>query len=421
MTPPGSVPMSPRSSIARLRAFHRDPLKFFQAVNTELGHRARFRMGPWTFWLLNDPESVRWVLTRHGQYFRKGPGLESSNPLIGEGLLTQEGDDWTAQRRRLAPVFKPGNVDKMAPWIADAADQFVSSLPAGQAFDLEQAMLDLSLTMAVRTIFADDKTGADIIGQIGGEVRWLMSHFYHRSRSVWRFPYAIPGFNTRYHMHARRLKAAVHHFRPQTRPYAAVWPALSSQPDLARQELFTLVIAGYETTGHALAWTLYLLSRHPDLADAVAQESRQSGMPVASTHPITDRVVKEGLRLYPPVWLMSRRAVLGSDMEDLAIEPGHIVLISPWLMQRSEDWFSQPERFSPERWEQAEPAPYSYIPFGAGSRGCIGENLALEEAMIALSRIAGKLIFSSSGAPAAVFPGLTLSSKNGIWMTAARR
>lgn len=411
-----------RSSIRLpLRAFHRDPLSALSELVHEHGSRVQFRMGPWTFLLLNDPPSIRWVLTHHSRHFVKGPGLDGDNPLIGQGLLTREGRPWAEQRRRLAPVFKPRNVDHMSPFIAQVTDRFLTDLPIGR-IDAEEAMLRLSLSAALATILASDNLDTSLAGHMGVEVRWLMRHFYHRTRSIWRFPYHIPGFNRRYHAHARALTEHIAQIQQAPRPYDTLWPVLSQTPMQRLQELSTMVIAGYETTGHALAWTLYLLARHPDLQEAVYQESLQSIEASADTHPQTFGAIQESLRLYPPVWLLSRRVIDAGTFEDVSLEPGMLVLISPWVLHHSAVWFDQPDDFWPARFQQKPPLPYTFIPFGGGSRGCIGEHLALKEALTALPRLMRRLCFTAIGNDSGrVFPGLTLGSDGPLWLSVSLR
>ncbi|PSR21136.1 MAG: hypothetical protein C7B45_11960 [Sulfobacillus acidophilus] len=401
----------------QLRAFHRDPLAFFQSLVGTHGHRVRFRMGLWTFYLLNDPVSVHFVLSHHTRHFRKGPGLEDSNPLTGQGLLTQEGEGWVQQRRRLAPAFRRENVDAMIPWLDQVFDEFQSTLVPGQLIDLESTMLHLSLLMALRTVFGDSQVTLSDVHAIGDNVQWLMTHFYHRSRSIWRFPYSFPAFNRRYHAHARKLREAIHRLAPETRPYATVWPGLAADPIRRDHEMLTLVIAGYETTGHAMAWALDLLSRHPDIAEHVINESYQSQAPDPTTHPWTHSVVNETLRLYPSVWLLSRRPLASVTVDDIHFNPEDIILISPWLLHHAADWFDEPSTFRPQRWMgDWKPIPYTYIPFGAGPRVCIGQHLALKEMLLALSRFMARFDVAVSG-PRAVYPGLTLNARYPLWAT----
>lgn len=400
-----------------LQSFHRDPLGTFIGLVHTHGNCVRFRMGPWVFFLLNDPESIRDVLSRHAQHFTKGPGLDSSNPLIGRGLLTQEGEDWAAQRRRYAPIFKSRHVDLMHPWIGDEVDRFLDHPPTG-TLDAEKLMLQLSLACAMTSIFGIDAPVPEQIAAMGQDVQWLMAHFYHRSRSIWRFPYHLPGFNRRYHAHARSLTAHIERLGPADRPYPTVWPVASADPTEKLHELATLVIAGYETTGHALAWTLQLLAQHPATQDALYEESCQSLAPSRDTHPLTWGVLQEAMRLYPPVWLLSRRAAAPGSVDSFSWERGQIVLISPWILHHTEAWHPNPDAFWPDRFRDHPPAPFTYIPFGAGPRRCIGEHLAMTEALTALPRLLRRLrVTPAPGRTARVFPGLTLGADGPLWLT----
>lgn len=412
------IPGPTGGSLARLRAFHRDPLRFFQDLQAHYGPQVRFRMGPWTFFLLNDAESVGAVLSHHRPFFHKGPGLDAQNPLVGGGLLTSEEEAWVAQRRALAPVFRPDNVRGMIPHLQSTIDADLASWPIGQPFDVEERMLRLSLTMAVRTLFADDGPGADPIGEAGHHVEWLMEHFYRRSRSVWRFPYHIPGFNRRYHAHAARLTRFVTGLNPAERSYETVPSHLAEAAPLRLQQATTLIIAGYETTGHALAWAFHLLARHPQIEEAVLRESRST----SEHRPWTEAVIQESLRLYPPVWLLSRRTQQPLSLGDDQLPESSIVLISPWLLHRRPDLFEDPEAFRPERWftPAAVPSPYAFIPFGAGARRCIGELLARQEALQVITRVVARYRLTTTSDPG-IFPGLTLRARGPLWVTAHQR
>lgn len=404
-----------QTSWSLLRAFQRDPLALFVTLTQSYGTRVRFRMGPWTFYLLTDPDSVGEVLSHHGKGFLKGPGMDASNPLTGAGLLTQEGSPWIDQRRRMAGVFRQSNIALMIPELDAALSHLIAGpLRSGGQWDLEPLMLRLSLTMVMHTIFAEEIPDPSTLKSVGDDVEWLMRHFYHRSRSIWRFPYHLKPFNHGYHVREARLHRVIDRVNPCDRPYDTVWPHLAPHPQ-HYPEVLTLVIAGYETTGHAIAWALDLMSRHPDWEQAVYQESLNEASPHPSTHPITQAVLLEALRLYPPVWLLSRKPTETMELGRDHLEPGQIILISPWMTHRLADSFANPESFDPSRWLSAPPThPYAYIPFGAGPRRCIGEHLALQEALLAISRLTRAFTFHPYG-PRDVFPGMTLGARYPLW------
>lgn len=375
-------------------------------------------MGAWTFYLLNDSESAGFVLSHHAKGFRKGPGLAANNPLIGRGLLTAEGELWTQERQQLAPVFRPRNISAMRPWLESAVQEVLDPTLAKSPQDLEAAMLELSLYLVLKSVFATSDLSLASVRAMGEDVRWLMHYFYHRSRTVWRFPYVFP-FNRRYHRHAQHLIQRVEDITFDKRPFMTLHGHLPEDPETRRQALVTLLIAGYETTGHAMSWALYLAATHPPVEERLVAESLSETTPTPSTHPWTYAAILESLRLYPPVWLLSRTPTTAVTFSNVTFRPGDILLISPWLMHRSADHYPEPEAFRPERWlNWRPPAPYAFIPFGGGPRRCIGEDLALTEALIVVSRIVARYRLTALGAPRpSVFPGLTLQSQDGLWVT----
>lgn len=404
-------------NIARLRAFHRDPLGFFQNLERRYGPEVTFRMGPWRFFLLTDPFGVGQVLAHHRPFFHKGPGLDPKNPLIGRGLLTSEDEHWVAQRRNLAPVFSGANIRTMTPTLQAVVHRELDGWAIDEPFDLERRLLRLSLTLAIRTLFADDDANGEAMDAAGQAVEWLMAHFYRRSRSIWRFPYHVPGFNRRYHLKERILHRFINHLEPRPRPFETVWPHLSADPGERLQEAATLVIAGYETTGHAMAWALHQLAQHPKVEEAVRTEGENEKDRVW-----TEAVLKESLRLFPPVWLLSRRAVQAVSFSDLEIPADSLVLICPWLMHRNPEFFPNPDAFDPERWlNPPSLPPYAFIPFGAGPRRCIGEHLAFQEASLVVSEVVKRFQIQPRNAHPAVFPGLTFAAQDGLWVTVRPR
>ncbi|MCY0880188.1 MAG: cytochrome P450 [Firmicutes bacterium] len=392
-------------------------MALFQALVHDYGNRVRFPMGLWTFYLLNDPESAGFVLSHHAHGFRKGPGLTNDNPLIGRGLLTVEGAEWADARRRLSPVFRPRNVMAMRPGLEEALRRMLDLWAQDPPEDIEAAMMDLSLFLVLHNVFGASDLSLAAIRRLTEDVDWLMRFFYHRSRTIWRFPYAFP-FNRRYHRHAHRLIATVRAMTTESRPYVTVHGHLAADSLTRQHELLTLTIAGYETTGHAMAWALFLTATHPAVEAALLREARQQVFPTPQTHPWTYAVILESLRLYPPVWLLSRTPTRTVPFDEGTFRPGDILLISPWLMHRNAHVFPEPDAFRPERWlGSGPPPPYAFLPFGGGPRRCIGEDLALTEAVLVVSRVLAQFHLTALTPPnPPVFGGLTLRSRDGLRM-----
>ena len=198
-----------------------------------------------------------------------------------------------------------------------------------------------------------------------------------------------------------------------------------------RDEAMTIFLAGHETSANAMAWTWYLLSQHPEVEEKFHEEinrhlgGRAPRMGDVMELSLTGRIFSEALRLYPPLWAVGRRAIVECQIGSYTIPPGSVVIISSFVTQRDPRWFPEPLRFDPERWQPAarsERPRFSYFPFSAGSRSCLGEAFASTEGVLCLATIGQKWKFRlAAGAPIALQPQLTLRARNGIKMRVERR
>ncbi len=200
-----------------------------------------------------------------------------------------------------------------------------------------------------------------------------------------------------------------------------------------RDEVITLLLASHETTANALAWTWYLLARHPrDEArlhaevDAVLGTGRVPQAGDVAAFPFTRMVFAESMRLYPPAWLLARVAIENHEAQGYAVHAGSLVVMSPWVVHRNANYFPDPERFDPDRWRadghNGRPR-FAYFPFGGGSRGCMGEAFAWMEGVLLLAVIAQRWRFRliDESSPPDMHPALTLTPKTGIRVKVERR
>jgi cytochrome P450 len=198
-----------------------------------------------------------------------------------------------------------------------------------------------------------------------------------------------------------------------------------------RDEVLTLVLAGHETTGNSLAFTLMLLAQHPELQDAIAEDcvsalgSRRAGFEDLPQLASVTRAFEETLRLYPPGWLLGRTAIADDTVCGIPIPTGHTVNLVPYVMHRHPDYWEAPDRFDPDRFTRARSATrhkYAYVPFGAGQRVCIGQSFALTEATLVLARLLQRYRFTlHQGKLAEPEPYLTLRPKEGVWLCLSPR
>ena len=399
-----------------LLGMQRDPLAFLTRIAREHGDVARFRLGRQEIWLLSHPDHVRDVLVTHNRRFVKGRALDRAKLLLGEGLLTSGGDVHLRQRRLAQPAFHRQRIAAYADEMVRLAQRHRDEWRNGDTLDVARAMNRLTLAIAGRTLF-----GADVEGQadaIGSALTDAISLF-----EIARLPIPqrlldllvrLPIGGGRMFTRARaRLDAVVYRMIAERRAGGTDRGDLLSMLLLAtdvegdgsgmtdeqlRDEVLTIFLAGHETTANALAWSFHLLGRHPEVEAALHEEAdRVLGGRAATSDdlpalPWTRAVFAESMRLYPPAWVIGRRALEPHPAGGHVVPPDALILLSQWVVHRDPRWWPEPERFAPERWigdaaERARPK-LAYFPFGAGPRQCIGEQFAWTEGILVLATIA---------------------------------
>ncbi|HEY6843802.1 MAG TPA: cytochrome P450 [Thermoanaerobaculia bacterium] len=434
----GPFPPGPRSWVpgASLRAMQRDSLGFLTRVAREFGDVAHFTFGPQHLYLVNHPDLIRDVLVTKQRAFMKGRALQRTKLLLGEGLLTSEGEFHMRQRRLMQPAFHRDRIARYAEVMRTNAERVAESWRDGETIDVAREMARLTLSIVAQTLFgADVASEADEIGRALTELmevftvllnpftQWLMKLPTPKMRSTQR---AI-----------ERLDATVYRMIEQRRASGVDRGDLLSMLLLAqdegevmtdrqvRDEAMTLFLAGHETTANALSWTFYLLAQNPEIEVRDETSARL--------------VLAESMRLYPPAWIIGRLALEDVEIGGYTIPRGAIAIVSQWVMHRDPRYWTDPETFDPERFR--EPLPpgeagpgeagpgegqsrprFAYFPFGGGSRICIGEGFAWTEGVIVLQTLARKWRLSlAQSTPVVPKPVITLRPRGGIRMTAHAR
>ncbi|HEY0097642.1 MAG TPA: cytochrome P450 [Pyrinomonadaceae bacterium] len=441
-TPGGARPKRTGSPLFDLLAFRRDPLKFLTRLAREHGDIVPFRMGPQRVLLLNHPDLVRDALVTRADHFHKGRALQRAKRLLGEGLLTSEGEHHRRQRRLAQPAFHRKRVDSYGAVMVDyAARDSDARWHDGATLDLSHEMMRLTLAIVGKTLFdADVESDTDEIGSALTELLELFQMLLlPYSEYLERLP--LPA-NRRFTRARDKLDAVIYRIIDERRAGGADRGDLLSMLLLAqdeegagggmtdrqlRDEALTIFLAGHETTANALAWTWYLLSQNPEVEerlhaelDAVLDGGR---LPTVEDLPqlrYTEMVLAESMRLYPPAWVVGRLAVKEYAIDDYLAAEGTLVLISQYVLHRDPRFFPDPLRFDPERWtteaKEARP-PYAYFPFGGGARRCIGEGFAWMEGTLIIATIARRWRMRLVPGHAVVpHPRMTLRAKHGIRM-----
>lgn len=401
-----------------------DRLAFLRTLRRRYGHTVAFRVGATPFVFVNRPDDVRHVLDEGNRRYAKGVGLRQARTALGDGMLTTDAETAAEHRRLFAPLFHRASVDALAPAIHDVASQQLARWDAAaaraQPVELMTSMAELTMHVALRVLFGFE-------GAL--DTQRLASLFARMEKRALR------------HMlldllldHARPRRERVRDrddieraMAPLLRGDGPLQRAVRSLPDEAAiDELVTMLFASHETTATALTWTLILLTTHGDACDTVRAELRNvlAGQPCSAPsiprlHHLT-RAIQESLRLYPPVWLLPRLAIARDTVGDYDIEPGTNVIVSPYVLQRDDDWWTSPDTFLPSRFE--EPIrPATYIPFGLGPRSCIGAGLAMLETHVVLAAVLARFrLTPARRCHIAAMPMLSLRARPRVWMHLTR-
>lgn len=439
--PPGPKERFPMQFVLRFGA---DRLGFLQEM-AAYGDIAHMETRGLHFYLINHPELIQDVLVTHDRSFVKSRALQVARRLLGDGLLTSEGDLHLRQRRLVQPAFHRQRMavysQVMASYAEQTADRW-QTLGKGAAVDMAQEMMRLTLAIVGKALFDADVEGeAAEIGQALTEAL----HAFNRTllpggEQLEKLP--LPP-NQRAEQARQRLDATIYRIIGERRASAEdrgdlVSMLLAAQDEeggmsdqQVRDEAMTLFLAGHETTANALTWTWYLLSQnaaeerqlHKELDRVLA--GRTPTLEDLPNLPYTRMVFSEAMRLYPPAYAIGRQVIEPYAVRDYVIQPGATVFVSQYVMHRDARYWFDFERFDPNRWTpeaQARRPKFSYFPFGAGPRVCIGEGFAWTEGILALAALAqrwqARLVL---GHPVELDPLITLRPKHGMRMTLHRR
>ncbi len=422
-------------ALPRLRT---DMLGFFEECFREYGDAAYFPVANRHIMLLSHPDDIERVLVTENRRFIKNYALVFLQPLMGNGLLLNEGQSWLRQRRIVQPAFAKQRVEGYAPAMVECTQRMLDQWRDGEQRDVARAMMELTMAIAGRTLL-----GIDVgkrFGEVTRHLRVVMFDFLARFGAAVPLPYWVPTLrNLRLRYTIGKLDRILQRLIEQRRTEGAgggdflslLMHAKDEEDGRAisdrqiRDEVMTMFLAGHETTANALAWTWSLLGKHPDIQRRVCDEARSvlgGRQPIAADVArltFCEMAVREGMRLYPPAYVVGRR-----PMEDVTIGEHFIpantnVLMSQWIVQRDPRWFTDPLRFDPDRWADglANRLPkYAYFPFGGGPRVCIGNTFAMFEATLVLAMMAERFSLELiNEKPIPIQPAVTLRPASRLW------
>ncbi|MET3982853.1 cytochrome P450 [Streptomyces sp. PvR034] len=433
--PPVGAERGPRRwpLLGNLPAFARDPLAFFESLRDEYGDWVPWALGPQRNILVSRPEHAAELLGAVEGSFKPSELGWAFRQLLGNGVVVATGEDWRRKRALVQPAVRPRQVRSYAATMVECADALAGGWREGQRIDVHREMAGLTQRIAVRTLFGGDAAGreAPISAAMATAQRELGAEF--RGLTLFLPPWVrTPG--------RRRMRAAVRvldrEIEHVVREHEAASAAGEERDDLLsrllaardehggplsrtelRDESITLYIGGHETTSTTLTWAWQLLAEAPQARARLTEElDRVLGgrLPTYDDYPRlvwTQQIVKEALRIYPPIWLISAVATNGATIGGREVPAGTLVWTSPWSVHRDPRWFPEPTAFRPQRWDAgtaAAVAEQAWFPFGGGPRACLGARFALVEAALVLAVLGRRFHLDTGGRRAGVFPGLTL-------------
>jgi cytochrome P450 len=441
-----TLPPGPRGTLiaGNLRDFSEHRLDFFVHAAREYGDLVSFRFGPRRVFLASHPDLIEQVLVTDAKHYIKHFGARMYKPVLGNGLVTSEGDFWLRQRRLSQPAFLKNRVLTYAPVMSELTRGMLARWRTGLAVDVHFEFSSLTSAIALKTLFGlDDPGDREAFTE---SLRRAFDLLSDRFRTLINFPMWMPTpRNLRTKRAIAHLYKVVDGFIAQGRARKEPGDDLLSRLVVAqdddgtrmtdtqlREEAMTLYLAGHETTALTLTWSWYLIASHPAVEAKLVEEwsrvlaGRSPTPDDLARLPYTDAVITEAMRVYPPVYLIGREATCDLELGGYRVKKGYTIFMSQWVSHRDPRYFGpDPETFRPERWLDglAKRLPkYAYYPFGGGTRVCIGNTFALMEAAILLATVGQRYKFTlDPGAVIETNPQITLLPTYGIPATLAMR
>jgi cytochrome P450 len=439
-------------ALADLQVLQQRPHEYFREFAAARGRVGRFGLGRLGFSLLSHPDDVEHVLVGHADNFDKHTfQYRLLAEITGAGLLTMDGPEWLWRRRVEQPSFHRDRIEDFVPFMHHSAGRLVSRLErhAGTdvPVDVSAEMLHVALDIVVRALFGVEVgTQAE---EISRATMTVLHAIMHRARTLRLVPRWLPTSRRRtFDQSLAVLDQLIYATIERRRASGQAVDPDTGVPDLLarlmtvdaeeqltaralRDEMLTMIIAGHETVASALTWTWYLVAGAEDVDRQLAVEAWQvqdgcvptvQDLMQLSLH---GRVFAETLRLYPPAWIISRRAKRADVVDGIRIPAGGLVVLSPYVTQRDPRWWPAPDLFDPDRFEpeavRARPR-FAYFPFGGGAHQCIGNHFAMVEAAIVMSSVVQRFRLERvPGHRVEVDPGVTLAPRGGLPMLVRSR
>ncbi|VVJ20381.1 Cytochrome P450-related protein [Amycolatopsis camponoti] len=429
-----------RATFRLLKQLFTDRLALMGDNADTYGDVVRIAIGPKAMYLVNHPDLAKHVLADNAANYHKGIGLQEARRALGDGLLTSDGDTWKKQRRTIQPVFQPKRISRQAAVVASEVDTLVQRLAEHDGpVEILHEMTGLTLGVLGKTLLDAELGGYETLGH---SFEAVQDQAMFEAVTLSMVPQWVPlkkqvGFRTARddlrriadELVDQRLANPVENGEDVLSRLIASGSGEGASRTRMRDELITLLLAGHETTASTLGWAFHLIDEHPEVGERLHTEAVEVLGDRLPEHEdlrkltYTVAVVEEVMRMYPPVWLLPRIAQADDEIGGYHVPAGSDVVVVPYTLHRHPGFWTDPERFDPERFTAAERPPrYAYLPFGAGPRFCIGNSLGVMEAVFVLAMAARDLeLRKVPGKVVEPEAMLSLRVRGGLPMTVHRR
>lgn len=426
------------SLIKNTNKLRKDPLAFGQDLIESYGNAIKIRLGPYSVIALNDPTHHHWVLKENWTNYPKGKAFEKMEPLMGKGLLMAENEFWRQNRAIVQPAFRLNRMDTYFSEIMTSSQNLFNDWKGRDKIDFHQEMMSFTLSVISKSLFNIDqgKESHLISEAIHDFMAGMEDQIFHFIPLIQK---NIPSsLNRKFKASVKYLDSVVYKIIEERRRDSESRMDLvsllinASKKDGAegitdkylRDEVMNFFVGGHETTANAITWCMFNLSRDKYVLDAVLTEIKKikgsEELKLADLDQFTylDKVINESLRMFPPIWILSRETRNQDEIDGMIIPKGSIMVVSPYFLHYRKDFWPDPHKFEPERFTEAEiqkRPKNSFLPFGLGPRSCIGETLARMEIKTFLIQFLSKFEFKrDETVPVIPFATITLRPKNGL-------
>ncbi len=427
--------------VGSLLPISRNPLRFFTDVLSRSDSAQLGLLGGRRVLLLAHPRDLETILVRDRDAYGRSAEVLKLRPLFGRGLLASDGELWRNQRAAIAPSFGRDALGAYASLMLATIERQLDGWQDGETHDVHAEMMRYTRETICTVLFGESFNGpapelgaavTTVFGELRSEVLYLpiWRRLPLRRSRKWNRAVALLERTIAATIHARRAGGGAGAGGGDLLDalLQARDPLGRGMPDRQiHDEIMTFFLAGHETAAVTLTWACYLLARHPELQERVRAEvgaiaaHRLASADYAQLR-FTTAVVKEALRLYPPVWSIGRKTNAATSLDGRPVPEGTDVWLCIYRTQRDARWFAQPDRFVPDRWlNDPPPKPYTYLPFGFGPRVCIGQHFAMIETVLALAALCSRFrLLETQSQPVEPSAWITLRPARRVLLKAMR-